>query len=302
MHGGEAAVRREAAHQASRLIGVGAFGQVVEALQCRRQGTVSHGSGVREATTHQHIARRPDADAALGGQRILRRQRRAFCQPFDIQPVIGDRLCRIDQIARLRGRIAPTGKRARIQIGDGLGCGMGAHVADLLARQFDQVAPQAGGELHVDLLADDAPGQGVEASGQERHAQAPTWPDKFGMAGFKLGDVVGQRQDFQRRSVQRRHGGAAQFAVGMHLHPGLAVFDTDLQHRRAVPGMQRLPDAVAFTALAETLRIAGVITQDLPGTVSRRQVQQEHLRPIEGAVSARCHAHLAEELAVKHRL
>ena len=87
----------------------------------------------------------------------------------------------------------------------------------------------------------------------------------------------------------------------MHLHPGLAGFDANLQHGRGVGGVDRLPDAVALGALATAFGVAGVIGEDLPGPVPGRKVQQEDLRPVQGAVGARGHAHLAEELAVEHR-
>ena len=178
---------------------------------------------------------------------------------------------------------------------------MGAHVADLLARQQNHLPPQLGGELDVDLLADDAPAQGVEPGRQERHAQAPARSGKGGVPAFKRADIQGQAQHPQAGLVQRRHGGRPQFRFAMHLHPGLARLDADLHHRRTVLGRHGFPDAVAFAFLADRFGIAAVIAQDFPGPIAGRKLQQEDLRAIQGAVGARRHPHLGEELAMEHR-
>ena len=72
-----------------------------------------------------------------------------------------------------------------VHIGDPLRRGMGAHGADLLARHADDFAAQAAGEFHVDLLADDAPGQAVKAGGQIGQAQAPARRGECGVAGLE---------------------------------------------------------------------------------------------------------------------
>ena len=110
MHGGEAAMRGERAHQPRGAVGVGAFRQLVQLLQRRGQRAVAHRGCIGKTAAHQHIARRPDADAAQRGQPVLRRQGRAFAQAFDVQPLVGNRLRGINQIARLGARIAPAGQ------------------------------------------------------------------------------------------------------------------------------------------------------------------------------------------------
>jgi hypothetical protein len=87
----------------------------------------------------------------------------------------------------------------------------------------------------------------------------------------------------------------------MYFHPGLAGLDADFDHRWPVGRVQGLPDAIALAFLAHAFGIAGVIAEDFPGPVARRQLQHENLSTIERAIGAWRHAHLVEELAVKHR-
>jgi len=122
------------------------------------------------------------------------------------------------------------------------------------------------------------------------------------MAGFELGDVVGECQYLDRRGMQDGHAALAQLFVRMDLHPSLARFDADFEHRRGVGRVQRLPDTIAFTFFADAAGIAAVIAENFLRPVPRRQVQQEHLRPVQRPIGARRHPHLAEELAVEHRL
>ena len=94
---------------------------------------------------------------------------------------------------------------------------------------------------------------------------------------------------------------AGPILVRMHAGPGAFLFQRQFQNRGPVLGDKGFPDLVAFAFLAEAFRIAGVIGQDFLGPVTRRQMQQEHLRPLHRAIGPRRHAGEAEKLAVKNQ-
>ena len=75
---------------------------------------------------------------------------------------------RADQILRLGAGETPRVAAWRhAEIGHPFRRGMGAHVADLFARQQDDFAAQAAGEFDIDLLADNAPGQPSKPVGRQ---------------------------------------------------------------------------------------------------------------------------------------
>ena len=65
----------------------------------------------------------------------------------------------------------------------------------------------AAGEFDIDLLADDAPAQGIEAGGQQRHAQAPA--RSATKAAWRVSNWVTslvRARIFSAGGMQRRHG------------------------------------------------------------------------------------------------
>ena len=59
----------------------------------------------------------------------------------------------------------------------------------------------------------------------------------------------------------------------------------------------RLPSLFSLSRFG----IAAVIAQDFLRPIAGRKLQQENLRAIQGAIGARRHPHLGQELAVEHR-
>ena len=272
---------RERRHQPCRPSVVGPFRQLVQPLQRRRQRAVAHRRGIGKANPHQHIARRPGADAALGGEFLFRRHGRALRAGFRYPARPRHRRGGIrSDIAPWSGNSGGHAAGADAEIGHPLGRGMGAHVADLFARQHDHLAAQAAGEFDVDLLADDAPGQAHRTRSAVGQAQAPARRGEIRRGGFRTCVT-----SLLRPSILS----AASCTKAMPARPELrsrhAAAPRRLPFSRLISSTagpssvgKRLPDPVAFAALGEAFGIAGVIGENFLRPVAGGKLDQEHLR------------------------
>ena len=214
-------------------------------------------------------------------RRLFRRDGRTVTQIFDVQFAARHGLRGIHQIAApWSGNSAgPQGPRHRYRqparAWDGRACRRS------FRPPFNHFAPQGGGEFDIDLLADNAPAQGIEPGGQQRHAQASPVAHEFGMAGLELGYLIGERQNPQRRAMQRRHAGPPQFSLGMDVRPRRPV--SMLISTTAGPSCVCNAFQIRLPSLFSVgLKITGMIGQDffrpVPGGRCNRKVWRHPAR------------------------
>ncbi|HVP69927.1 MAG TPA: hypothetical protein VMS45_01305, partial [Gemmatimonadaceae bacterium] len=128
----EAPVRRERPHQLLDLLGPRALGRGRELLQCGRERNVADRRAVSEArAAHQHVARRPSADAPQPREIALGHDGRAVCERVSIEPARCDGLRRSDQVLGLRAREASVPQLVDRNLRDALRSRMRAHAVDV---------------------------------------------------------------------------------------------------------------------------------------------------------------------------